>query len=132
MKNSFQKTIVLNNMKNILSKIGKFFYTFLCRVLFVVLSAILWPVYFATTVVFVPLEYFVILFVLPILWVFVGTNNINRIGNFLFNRTNKELWHTDYTTEYNKDGSFISFVPSWGTYIQENWLSKLIPEDLSK
>ncbi len=132
MQSSYLNITVLNNMKNILSKIGKFLYTFLCRVLFVVLSALLWPVYIATTVVFVPIEFFILLFILPILWVFVGTDIMNEVGYFLYRRQNKQLWHTDYSTEYDKNGRFISFVPIWAFYVQENWLCKLIPGDINE
>lgn len=117
-------------MKNFLTKLGKFCLKIILRIAFLVLSFILWPVFIATTLVFVPLEFVTLLVILPLLWVFIGTNNVNKLGDFLFKRYNKELWHTDYSTQYDADRGFWSFVPMWGFYVQENWLCKLIPDDI--
>lgn len=119
-------------MKNILKSIGKSIWKFICRVTFLVLSFTLWPVFIATTLVFVPLEFITLIIVMPILWVFIGTDNVNKLGDFLFKRYNKELWHTDYATHYDADRGFWSFVPMWGFYVQEHWLSKLIPDDITE
>ena len=119
-------------MKNVLKSIGKFIWKFICRIVFLVSTLTLWPVFIATSLVYIPLEFIALIIVMPILWVFIGTDNVNKLGDFLFKRYNKKLWYTDYTTKYNADRSFWSFIPIWGFYVQEHWLSKLILDDITE
>ena len=121
-------------MKNFLKNVGLFLWNILRRIAFLVATIIMWPVWIVTTVIYVPLEVAFLLFVAPILWVILGCGEQGgelfvKIGKFLFFRKNKEIWHTDYTTTYEADGTFFSLMPCWAEYVQKEYLVKILPED---
>lgn len=106
-----------------------FFVNMFRRIIFLIATVVIWPIWFITTIIYTPLFYFILLIVIPILWLIIGSGELlDKIGFILFYRENDELWYKEYDSDY-KNGKFFSVVPRWARYLQENYLNNILPKN---
>lgn len=104
----------------------KYFKGLCKRLLFVVATILNWVVYIPTLGFFLVFNSTFILCLTPILWVLIGSANLEVLYTKLYNHSNDQLWWRD--TDEDPD-NFTSLWPLWGPYIQKHYLRKLIEDE---
>jgi len=96
------------------------------RLLYVIATVLNWLVYIPTLIFFLTFNSVFILCAAPILWVLIGSANLDVLFTKLYNHSNDQLWWRDMEEDPN---NFTSLWPLWGSYIQKHYLNKLIKDE---
>lgn len=96
------------------------------RLLYVVATVLNWVIYIPTLISFLALETCGIITITPILWILIGSKNLEILFAKFFNHSNDQLWLKDCGDDPD---NFTSLWPLWGPYIQKHYLNKFIQDE---
>ena len=99
---------------------------FFRRMLWLVLTLVNWAVYIPTFFAVFITEV-VMYIVLPIIWMFAGKTNTEKVYNALFTHSNEKLW---FVEPWDRVGrvKFESIIPIHGKYIQK-YINLILPKN---
>lgn len=96
------------------------------RLLYVMATVVNWVIYIPTLLSFLTIETCGVIVLTPILWILIGSKNLEILAIKIFGHSNDELWWKDRDDD---PSNFISLWPLWGPYVQKHYLNKLIKDE---
>ena len=117
-------------MKNILKRVGAQILGVLLRLTWLALTCLNWVLYVIAVAIIVPLEVVFLIVIMPVIWVLVGTEQTNKVGDLVFTHHDKQVWVREYSS--GEPDNFQSLLPRWGMYIQETFLEDFLWNNIER